>query len=102
MIIEIDRNIYSDSCISKTIYWLSNSYSCERKFIDGREYIDVIPTDKTNNVDEATTKFVFLQVLNDYKLREIVREETKDINTILYLKAFADCNELLEDEQSSI
>lgn len=102
MIIEIDRNIYSDSCISKTIYWLSGSYVCERKYIDGRECIDIAPIDKTCNIVEETIKSVFLQVLNDYKLREIVREETKDINTILYLKAFANCNELLEDEQSNI
>ena len=64
--------------------------------------IDIAPIDKTCNIVEETIKSVFLQVLNDYKLREIVREETKDINTILYLKAFANCNELLEDEQSNI
>ena len=102
MIIEIDRNIYSDSCISKTIYWFSSSYVCERKFIEEKEYIDITPNDKTSDTNEESIKTVFLQALNDYKLREIVREETKDINTILYLKAFADCNELLEDEQSSI
>lgn len=34
------------------------------------------------------------QQLNDYKLREIVEKETHDIRTILYAKAFADCEDL--------
>ena len=41
----------------------------------------------------------FLQRLNDYKLREIVIAETKDIRTILYAKAFADCEDFSLEEK---
>ena len=41
---------------------------------------------------------MFLQRLNDYKLRQIVLEETKDIRTILYAKAFADYEDFNEEE----
>lgn len=102
MTIEVDRSIYSDSCISKTIYWLSNSYAIERRYVDGKEYIDIHPKDTDKKESESDIRSIFLQHLNDYKLREIIRAETKDINTILYIKAFADCEELLDEENGDI
>ena len=35
--------------------------------------------------------------LNDYKLRQIIEEETHDIRVILYAKAFSDFDELEEN-----
>ena len=35
------------------------------------------------------------------KLRQIIKDETKDIRTILYAKAFADCEELSEEDLAS-
>jgi His-Xaa-Ser system protein HxsD len=97
MIVEVDRNIYSDSCISKTIYWLSGVYDCERQYSNGIESIKITPKERESKESVDDIKSVFLQTLHDYKLRDIIKEETKDINTILYLKAFADCDELLDD-----
>lgn len=34
-----------------------------------------------------------MEVLNDYKLRQIIENETHDIRTILYIKAFGDIDE---------
>ncbi len=39
-----------------------------------------------------------LETLNDYKLRQIIEEETHDIRTILYAKAFADFDDIDENE----
>ena len=49
-------------------------------------------------MQEDDVERMFLQRLNDYKLRQIVLEETKDIRTILYAKAFADYEDFNEEE----
>ena len=88
MKILIDRNIYSDECISKCVYSLSEVFQCNRQLEGKTESIELVPINGLMP-DEDVEKS-FLQKLNDYKLRQIVFEETKDIRTILYAKAFAD------------
>lgn len=39
-----------------------------------------------------------MQALNDFKLRQIVADETRDIKTILYAKAFAEDEDLSEED----
>ena len=96
MTIRIDRNIYSDACVSKCVYSFSGVFECHRRLCGETETIDVI---LIQDVGEEELRRRFFQRLNDYKLREIVIEETKDIRTILYAKAFADCEDFnLEDE----
>ena len=83
MIIKVDRNIYSDSCITKCIYWLSAKYTVQRTSAGDFEEIAI-----SNVEDENAFEKAFWTMLNDYKLRSIIQEETKDIRTILYAKAF--------------
>ncbi len=93
MILRIDRNIYSDSCISKVVYWLSGLYTIERNLAGNEELITV-----SGSFDEDGLKKEFFEKLNDYKLRGIIDAETKDIRTILYAKAFGDFDGLTEEE----
>ncbi len=88
MKILIDRNIYSDECISKCVYSLSEVFQCNRQLDGNTESIELIPTN--GFISDEDAERLFLQKLNDFKLRQIVAEETKDIRTILYAKAFAD------------
>jgi len=98
MEIEIDNNIYSDSVISKVVYWLSGEYVVERKRRDNTDIL-CITTNDESGADELLRKKIFL-MLNDQKLRNIIEEETKDIRTILYAKAFADFDDLTEEDLS--
>ena len=91
MTLRLDRKIYSDSCISKVVYWLSSQYAIDRH-LDGEEEIITI-----EGADE-NFKSVFFEKLNDYKLREVIDKETKDIRTILYAKAFGDFDDITEEE----
>ena len=93
MILRIDRRIYSDNCISKVVYWLSDQYAIERHLEDEEEMISIERVD-----DEQKLRRLILERLNDFKLREIIEAETKDIRTILYAKAFGDFDELTEEE----
>ena len=95
MEIEIDHKIYSDSIISKVVYWLSGDYVVERKSKGDNEVLIIGEDDKAETA--ALCKKVF-QMLNDQKLRNIIEEETKDIRTILYAKAFADFDGLTEED----
>lgn len=97
MIILIDKRIYSDSVISKVVYWMSGDYKIVRKSLDEfTEQIDITAINKVEFDNSAEMKFN--QLLNDFKLRQIVADETRDIKTILYAKAFAEDEELSEDD----
>ena len=48
--------------------------------------------------DNKKLKEIFFEKLNDYKLREVIDKETKDIRTILYAKAFGDFDDITEEE----
>ena len=42
-------------------------------------------------------KIKVFNTLNDYKLRQVIEDETHDIRTILYAKAFADFDDIDSD-----
>lgn len=92
MKIKIDKNIYSDACISKAVYALSDRYAIARSLEGTNEVLAVCAKDDT--IDDTTIQLNVLTVLNDYKLRQAIEDETHDIRTILYAKAFADCEDL--------
>ena len=93
MTIQVDRKIYPDSCISKVVYWLSEKYTIDRHLDGDNEIISIDGVD-----EEERLKKIFFEQLNDYKLRGIIEEETKDIKTILYAKAFGDFDDISEEE----
>lgn len=94
MTIEIDRNIYSDIVISKVVYWLSSKYIIKRTILGDTEELDI----KFSEDEKEITEEEFYRLLNDYKLRDLVAKETKEIKTILYAKAFADDENFSEDD----
>lgn len=96
MTITIDRKIYSDSVISKAVYWLSGDFSIARRLID--EDKEEITATSITDVAENEFESRLTQALNDFKLRQIVADETRDIKTILYAKAFAEDEDLSEED----
>lgn len=93
MTLTIDRQIYSDACISKVVYWLSAQYAIERSLNGNTETLSIARNDG-QTFDENQLQAQCLQMLNDYKLRQTIDDETRDIRTILYAKAFADDDNL--------
>lgn len=100
MELTFDRGIYSDAVLSTVAYWLSGEYAVERTLNGGTEVWKISRTDGAP-FGEAELKARILRELNDQKLREIIKAETKDIRTILYAKAFADCDDLSEEDLAS-
>ena len=97
--IEIDKQIYDDAIISKAVYWHTADFIVDRN-LNGK-FETITFQSKKNAISEAEKENVlqkFNQDLNDYKLRQIVSQETEDIRTILYIKAFANNDDFEEYE----
>lgn len=86
MKLTVSRDIYNDGCISKCVYAFSDKYSFNRSLNGNNEEISVTP--KAGCELPSDFEMLFFDTLNDYKLRGIIEEQTKDIRTLLYAKAF--------------
>ena len=98
MTITIDRRIYNDSVISKAIYWLSGDYLIVRSLLDNNTESVTITMKSGTDTSETELETRLMQALNDFKLRQIVADETRNIKTILYAKAFAEDEDLSEED----
>ncbi len=100
MIFRVDKRIYDDECIANTVYWLSSRFIIKRSLLSYQEEIIDIKS-STDSEDTALEK-EFWTSLNDYKLRGLIAKDTKDIRTILYAKAFSECDDITEDELNEV
>ena len=95
--LSIDTGVYSDSVISKAVYWLSSDYYIYQLYNNGIQEVVLEKKDSAISFDEFTSiKHKLNQYLIDFKVREIVVQETKNIRDILYVKAFSN-NDDFED-----
>ena len=97
MELKIDRNIYSDACVSKAIYSLSKDYTISRKLEGNIEILNIMPLGEKQ--EQCCIEAQVFKTLNDYKLRQVIEDETHDIRTILYAKAFADFDDIDSDDE---
>jgi His-Xaa-Ser system protein HxsD len=97
MELKIDRNIYSDACISKAVYSLSKDYSIRRTLENNVETLSVTSLDEEK--EPSLVEAQIFNTLNDFKLRQVIEDETHDIRTILYAKAFADFDDIDSDDK---
>lgn len=95
-VVRIDSGIYSKEVVAKVIYWLSRDFTIMQN-IEGK--ILTLSLESQNVMDWDEVKKSMSQLLADYKMREIIRAETTDIRNILFIKAFANVEELLADEK---
>lgn len=92
---KVDQNIYSDTVISKVLYWLAADFIIERKTQSSCQYVLLRHKVGAMTEDELLKyRTMIAQMFTDYKVREIVRKETEGIRNILYLKAFANCSDI--------
>ena len=95
-IVKIDADIYSKDVITKVVYWLSRDFTIMQK-IDGQDWMLSLESQRIENWNEV--KKLLAQMLSDYQMREVITAETKDIRNILFIRAFANVEELLADEE---
>lgn len=95
-IVKIDLDIYSKEVIAKVVYWLSRDFTIMES-IEGKILTLSLESQIVVAWDEVKKRLS--QLLTDYHMREVITAETKDIRNILYIKAFANVEELLADEE---
>jgi His-Xaa-Ser system protein HxsD len=95
-IVKIDADIYFKGVITKVVYWLSRDFTIMQN-IDGQDWMLSLESQNVVNWDDVKRRLS--QLLTDYQMREVITAETKDIKNILYIKAFANVEELLADEE---
>lgn len=95
-IVKIDADIYSKEVVTKVVYWLSRDFTIMQD-MDGQDWMLSLESQNVMDWDEVKTRMS--QMLADYQMREVISAETKDIKNILYIKAFANVEELLTDEE---
>lgn len=88
-LLKIDMTIYSIETIHKCFYWYTGDFEVDIS-INHANQCNVTLLSKT----ETTSDFIILidrikQNLIDFKLREIVRQETQTIRELIVAKAFA-------------
>jgi His-Xaa-Ser system protein HxsD len=86
----VDTRIFNDNVISKTLYWLGGDFNIYQEY--SCNLLSIKLEKKEGYIDEGS--FLFLrskinQDLIDFKTRDIVNQETKNIRQILLIKAFA-------------
>lgn len=94
----VNISIFSEQVISKMAYWLSENYcvywdkkSEEEQILLFEKKQDIITGDEYKSMKEKIN-----QLLIDFKNREIIHQETRNIRDILYVKAFSN-NDDYED-----
>ena len=95
-IVKIDADIYSKEVIAKVAYWLSHDFTIMQS-IEGNFW--TLSLESHNVVNWDDDKGRLSHMLTDYQMREVIESETKDIKNILYIKAFANVEEMLADEE---
>lgn len=96
--VSVDLTIFNEQVISKTLYWLTEPYFIYWQTISGK--IQEITLEKKNGSINNEEFRLLHEKMNqdfiDYKNRDIILNETKNVRDILYIKAFAN-NDEFED-----
>jgi His-Xaa-Ser system protein HxsD len=95
--VRVNATLYSSQVIFKCLYWYSENFVCE-VLQDGDSWVVEIVLKEGDFDDNSIQKLIskFKQDLIDFKTREIITEETKNIRDILLVKAFAHSDEFDE------
>lgn len=94
----VNISIFSEQVISKMAYWLSENYCIYWDKKSNEEQILLFEKKQGTITEEEykSMKEKVNQLLIDFKNREIIHQETRNIRDILYIKAFAN-NDDYED-----
>lgn len=96
--IEVDTTIYDDAVIDKVLYWLTENYIIYRKTITGTSFQEITLEPKRGfagiALDELKEKLSDRFI--DFKNRQQVIAETKNLRDLLFAKAFANSDDFVE------
>ncbi|MFL9829736.1 His-Xaa-Ser system protein HxsD [Flavobacterium sp. ST-87] len=80
--------LYEENVLYKCFYWYGGDYDVSITKEKDRYYIQLLSKSEMN-IDHDALEIKIRQDLIDFKLRDIVAKETKNIRELLTAKAFA-------------
>ena len=83
----IDGKLYSEEVIHKCFYWYGDKYSVNINTEANFFVVEISELSKKGNIEKIFPKIK--NDLIDFKTREIISTETKNIRDLLVAKAFA-------------
>lgn len=91
LIIFVGKTLFSEDILFKCFYWYGNNYSISINSLNKHTYKVNIKLKSDTLIDFDGEKLYekVIRDLNDFKLRDIVTKETKNIRELLVAKAFA-------------
>lgn len=98
--IKIDKALYSSEVIHKCFYWYNGRYSVEINMELSSFIVDIRYLASDWHIDEMVCRIK--RDLIDYKTREIISNETKNIRQILIAKAFSNNDEFDESPPGNV
>lgn len=84
----LNQELYNEDVLYKCFYWYSADYSIEINKKNA-EFLVFFASKSDTKIDHDTLVIKIKQDLIDFKLRDIVTKETKNIRELLTAKAFA-------------
>ena len=86
--LSINEDLYNENVLFKCFYWYGSDYNID---IDKnkKQYVVIITSKLSTKIDHDHLLLKIKQDLIDFKLRDIVTKETKNIRELLTAKAFA-------------
>ena len=85
----VNNELYNDTVIFKVLYWLSEIYTITIDKIENYTEITLEKGSAFNSEELQKLNLKISQDLIDFKVRDIVNNETKNIRELLLIKAFA-------------
>ena len=89
--IKVDTSLYNDAVLFKCFYWYTGKYDVQLSR-DGLETMKISLRSKAIIIDEASLPDLIAKIqkdLIDFKLRDVVANETRTIRELLVAKAFS-------------
>ncbi len=98
--IRIDSNLYSSEVVHKCFYWYASKCLVEIEIVDESFNVKLSEPKQEWDFNEVVSKIKI--DLIDFKTREVISNETKNIREMLIAKAFAYNDEFDEQPMGNI
>lgn len=98
VIIDVDTTIYDETVLSKMLYWWTADYLISRSN-NSNTHTQTIVLSKGTPIEQEEFTRIGHKInadLIDYKNRQIISSETRDLRNLLYAKAFANNDDFVE------
>ena len=97
MCIEVHPKVYSLELLHKCFYWYGDDYDIEINSIQEKNLILIRSKNQNDSTNYEGILARIKRDLIDFKTREIITEETKNIRDLLVAKAFAHEDDFVQE-----